>query len=376
MSKSCPLCLLDLPDGAAFCPSDGAALDALDALEVRDDVRDDVRGDVRHAIEGFEPRVTRHTGAILEGRFRIHGYVSKGATARVYLAEDLETNDVVAIKMFAPSVSQREAMRARFPAEAQALRAIDHPNVVRVIDAGEAGDGTPFLAMEALRGETLGDRLEREGRLPLDLALRVAREIAAGLSAAHRVGVVHRDVKPENVFLIGEPGAAPRVKLIDFGMARLERRLEEREAERRAHDAGLVLGTMQYMAPEQALGEPVDDRTDVYALGVLMFRAITGHLPFDAKPGTDLLGHQLFSPAPPPSWLDDALDPRVERVILSAMRKRPENRYVTMDALLRDLDREAPEGWPVVRAPDVYEPATDAGREAVDFVSARFRLPR
>jgi serine/threonine-protein kinase len=335
-----------MPDGLTTCPACG------DPLRAR-----------RPALAGT---TTRSSGLILDGRFKIQGFVDKGATARVYVAEDLATGEPVVVKRFAPTIAQREAVRARFPGEARALGAIDHPNVVRVISAGEH-DGDPYVVMEALDGETLGERLQREGALPVDVALDVTRAIARGLAAAHDAGVVHRDVKPENVFLVG-PSEAPEVKVIDFGMAHLD---HERERE----GIGLVLGTMQYMAPEQALGEAVDERSDVYALGVLMFRALTGHLPFDAKAVPLLLGHQLFSPAPPPSWLDEDLDPRIETVILCAMRKHPENRYATMHALLRDLDRTEAQGWPLVHEPDVYEPVTDDGREAVAFVAKRFRVP-
>jgi serine/threonine-protein kinase len=341
-----------VPEGAAFCPRDGAPIEAWPG-----------------AFAGFEARQSRYTGALLDGRYEIHGFVDQGATSRVYLAEDHQAEGedrIVAVKIFAPVVAQKEAMRRRFLREGEALRAIDHPNVVRVRAVGEA-DGAPFLVMDALRGETLASRLDRMGPLPVDLALRFVREIARGLAAAHEKGVIHRDIKPNNIFLDGIPEELPRVKVIDFGMAKMGAGGSE---------ADLVMGTVQYMAPEQVVNEAVDARSDVYALGVTMFRMITGHLPFDVELGTDLIGHQLFSPAPPPSWLDDDLDPRLERVILSAMRKRRENRYPSMDALLEDLDREEPQGFPITVEPDVYEPVTEAGREAASFVSTKFRLPR
>jgi serine/threonine protein kinase len=260
-------------------------------------------------------------------------------------------------------VREREAMRDRFLKEADALHSINHPNVVRVIDAGEV-DSAPFLVMEALRGETLGQRLERVGSLDQATAVRYARQAAAGLAAAHRAGIVHRDVKPDNLFLVD----GDTIKLLDFGMAKVERDGTQ--------SAELVMGTVQYMAPEQIVTERVDARTDVYGLGVVLFRMLTGHLPFEVEMGTVLLGHQLFSPAPPPSWLDDDLDPTVERVILSAMRKDPANRYPSMDAFLEDLSRAEPRGAPMVREPDVYEPSSQAGREAAKFLSQQFHLSR
>ena len=313
---------------------------------------------------------------MLGGRYRIEGFVDKGATARVYLADDLRDGKKVAVKMFAPTVALRQEMRARFLRGAAATRELVHPHVVKVLDIGESEQGAPYVVLEALDGEPLGDRLRRDEVLEPKLALRIAREAAAGLQAAHALGVVHRDVKPDNLFLVGAPGADDvKVKLIDFGMAKVPRST--------GSSAGFVLGTLEYMAPEQIVSEAVDGRTDVYGLGVVMFRMFTGQLPFDVsiKEGTDLLGHHLFSPAPPPSWLDEGMDPMIERVILSAIRKRPENRYETMAAMLDDLERAShlreggPHGHALVREPDVFEPNTERGKEAERFLSSRFKIP-
>ncbi len=326
-------------------------------------------------IGGFRPQHTRHTGAVLGGRYRVHGFVARGATARVYLAEDLRTRALVAVKMFATAMSRKEELRTRFVNEGEAARKLLHANVVRVLDLGEAGDGAPYLVMEALTGETLGDRMRRDPHFTVARALTLVREAALGLTAVHAAGIVHRDLKPDNIFLVGDLGNAHTLKVIDFGLAKLPR-VDTASVE------GLVLGTIEYMAPEQVCGgEAVDARTDVYALGVVLFRMLTGHLPFDVEKGTDLLGHQLFSPAPPPSWLRDDLDPRVERIVLAAMRKQPENRYPSMAEFLEDLERALglrggdPLGRPLVKDPDVYAPATDNGRAAAGFLSKQFRLP-
>jgi len=354
MPKSCPRCQRSVPDEWAFCPFDGSPLDPAHP------------GHQRAAkLAGFEPRLTRFSGMVLSGRYQIDSYVNKGATSRVYLANDLVSLDVVVVKMFNPTVREREAMRRQFAEEATALRAIDHPNVVRVLDAGEV-DGAPFLVMEALRGQTLGDYLSQKSSLDANEALRIAIASGLGLAAAHRAGVVHRDVKPDNIYLVGEERT---VKVIDFGMAKVEGSTEPS-----AED--LVMGTVQYMAPEQIVNEHVDARTDVYGLGVVLFRALTGHLPFDVEHQPDMLGHQLFSPAPPPSWLDDDLDTNVERVILTAMRKDPENRYPTMEDFLQDLAREQPQGWPIRKSPDLYRPTSEMGRAAARLLSERFRLPQ
>jgi serine/threonine-protein kinase len=177
-------------------------------------------------------------------------------------------------------------------------------------------------------------------------------------------------VKPDNFVLLGPIGEPFGLKLIDFGMAKLST-----GAGSGTHS---ILGTVEYMAPEQILMEAVDARTDVYSLGVVMFRLFTGHLPFDTDAPADLLRHQLFSSVPPPSWLDDDLDRRLERMILTATRKSPDNRYANMQLLLDDLnaligvtDREVSERPPSV-APDAYAPSTDRGAEALGILAEKF----
>jgi serine/threonine-protein kinase len=197
-----------------------------------------------------------------------------------------------------------------------------------------------------------------------------------GLAAAHGSGVVHRDVKPDNLYLVGPPGEPHGMKVLDFGMAKVD--------SLGAGSTDLVMGTVHYMAPEQIVLDVVDARTDVYSLGVVMFRMFTGQLPFDTVPGTELLGHQLFSPAPPPSWLNEAIDPRLEAVMLRALRKHPDNRYDNMDQLVADLEavlginQARPAEWappPLKRDPDVYTPENDQGRRAAAVIARRFGGP-
>jgi len=323
------------------------------------------------SLHEFRPSESQLTGMVLSNRYKVHGYLTRGATARVYLAEDLIDNVPVAIKMLAAEAIQGHELSHRMRREAEALRGIDHPNVVRVLDTGETGAGIPFLVLEALPGETLGDYLRRQGTPPFELALELVRQAAQGLCAAHRAGIIHRDVKPDNFVLIGPTSDPFGLKLIDFGMAKLE-------ASSKTSDTHTILGTVEYMAPEQILAEAVDSRTDVYALGVVMFRLFTGHLPFDTNAPADLLRHQLFSSLPPPSWLEDDLDSRLERMILTATRKHPDNRYLNMQELLDDLDAligvsagEVSQRPPKV-APDVYAPRTERGSEALTILAQKF----
>jgi eukaryotic-like serine/threonine-protein kinase len=349
----CPLCLRPSLEKGTFCPVDGERLVAPRA---------------RGALATQE---TELMGLVVGERYRIRGYVNSGATARVYLAEDLRSHEPVVVKLFAPPAARAEEIRSRFAGEAQMAMSLSHPNVVKFLDAGELPDGRPYLVLEALHGETLGDFLRRQGPMPVDTALRLVRHAAAGLAAAHRAGIVHRDVKPDNLFLLGPLGEPYGLKVIDFGMAK--------SASGSTQTKGLLLGTVQYMAPEQIVADEVDARTDVYGLGVVMFRMFTGHLPYETELHTDLLAHQLFSPIPPPSWLSDTIDPRIEAVIVTAMRKHPANRYESMERLLEDIDRllrvrtGEPTPRSMTRIPDVYEAVSVLAREASELLETKFR---
>jgi serine/threonine protein kinase len=332
-------------------------------------------GDVERrsaTFASFGARESTRSGAVLAGRYQVRGFLTRGATARVYLAEDLATRTPVVVKMLSPETAASAEFRRRLVREAEAAKAIVHPNVVTVVDAGQTDEGAPFLVMEALLGESLGQYLRREGSIPLDTALILLKQAAAGLAAAHRAGVVHRDVKPDNFLLLGAPGEPYGLKVIDFGLAKL---WHGNSGGSGAHN---ILGTAEYMAPEQILVEGVDPRSDVYSLGVVMFRVFTGHLPFESVGQADLLRHQLFSSVPPPSWLNEELDARVDRVVQTATRKHRDNRYPTMDAVIADLDvllgldaRELA-AVPLAVTPDAYVPTSERGREAAHLLAKKF----
>jgi eukaryotic-like serine/threonine-protein kinase len=321
-------------------------------------------------FSSFAAKESTRSGAVLANRYQVRGFLERGSHARVYLAEDLTTGMPVALKILAPETALSPEFRLRLLREAQAMKAISHPNVATVIEAGETEEGVPFLAMEALLGESLGEYVRRE-TIPLDTALILLRQAAAGLSAAHRAGIVHRDVKPDNFLLLGPPGEPYGLKVIDFGLAKLWDLTEESGA----HN---ILGTAEYMSPEQILVEHVDERSDIYSLGVVMFRVFTGHLPFESVGQADLLRHQLFSTVPPPSWLNESLDPRIDHVVQVATRKHRENRYRTMQEVIADLEVLLGIGSrglnprPLSVAPDSYAPSTDTGREAVTLLAEKF----
>jgi serine/threonine-protein kinase len=326
---------------------------------------------------GFRIQASLRAGISLGERYRIVGLLARGGSSDVYLAEDTQTGEAVIVKWLRLDSATDPEMCAHFVLGAHATMAIDHPAIVRVFSVEQPANDPPYLVMEALVGEPLSDYLDREGPMRHELVVTLVRQVAAGLAAAHRAGIVHRDIKPGNLYLCGPIGSPRGIKVIDFGLARDVR-------QRAAHGSSdhLVLGTVQYMAPEQLLADPVDARTDVYALGVVLFRMLTGQLPFDLDPGADLFGHQLFSPAPPPSWLVENVDLRMEQVVLRCMRKHPRNRYPSMEALLEELDviagvrpaADSPgERSPLARYPDVYKPRNHQGRDVAEMLALHFR---
>ncbi len=199
----------------------------------------------------------------------------------------------------------------------------------------------------------------------------IARQTAEGLTAVHARGLVHRDIKPGNLFLLGRHGAPFGLKIIDFGMAKLSDSND-------ASDVQTVLGTIEYMAPEQTMADPVDGRSDIYSFGIMLFRLLTGRLPFQASEGFDLLGHQFFSTVPAPSWFDSSIEPRLDAIVTRATRKHPDNRYPDMLALMTDLDAavEHSGGEPphtnLVVEPDVYHPQNQKGREVSELLAKRW----
>jgi len=329
---------------------------------------------LRHPPSPSSARRRSGLGALLGQRYRVESLLGEGGTATVHLARDLETSAVVVVKRMKATVAAEPELRRRFVQEGAALARISHPHVVRALGVEEPEGEPPLLILEALGGETLGDLLRRQEVCPLELTLPLIDQAALALEAVHAAGLIHRDIKPDNLFLVGPIGAPTSLKVLDFGMARFA---DEQADE---HSTS-ILGTAQYMAPEQILVETMDERTDVYALGVVMFRMLTGHLPFDARDKKDLLRHQLFSPVPPVTWLVDGLPEGLSALVRQATQKAPSRRpkdMATLRNLLRAIDptSSAPGGaesmdW-TDYADDVYEPTTERGRTAAELLAREF----
>src|SRR5664280_1082116 len=324
----------------------------------------------------FRVQPSSRTGLKLGGRYEIVGLVDHGGSSEVYLARDARTALLVIVKMLTAEAAMDPQHRERFIIGARLTMGIDHPAIARVYGVEVPPNEPPYLIMEALQGESLADYLDRETTMSQPMTLALAREAASGLVAAHRAGIIHRDIKPGNLYLLGPPGTPYGIKIIDFGLSKDMRHIGSGPI-----SVNMVLGTAQYMAPEQVLADPIDVRTDIYAFGVVLLGMLTGQLPFDLKPGADLFSHQIFSPAPPPSWLMQEVDPRLEQLILRCLRKHPENRYASMQALLDDLTTI--ENNPLTAAseisvpvlqhqPDVYVPKGSEGRGVAEDLARHF----
>jgi serine/threonine protein kinase len=263
------------------------------------------------------------------GGYRVLRVLGAGGMGVVFLAEDRRLQRLVALKTLLPSLAARDSYLQRFLREARAAAAIDHDNVVPIFDVSDE-HGVPFIAMPFLKGESLDARLKREGRLPVADVLRIGREIATGLAAAHACGIVHRDVKPANVWLDDQRG---RAMILDFGLARPGADTTQMTQQ------GMILGTPSYMAPEQVNSQPVDARTDLFSLGGVLYRMATGRLPFEGRDVLATLMAVSTEPARPPRTvcpdLPQALDDLILGMLAKASADRPPSAVAVVEALSR-----------------------------------------
>jgi tRNA A-37 threonylcarbamoyl transferase component Bud32 len=266
-------------------------------------------------------------GKTVGDRYRIVRKIGQGGSGEVFEAEHVYIHKRVALKLLRSQLASRAEAIQRLHREARATSAIGHPNIVEIEDFGTTEDGLVFLAMEWLDGEPL-DRTVARGAMPVERALAIAQQVCAGLAAAHEAGVIHRDLKPENIF-IARTAAGEQAKILDFGVAKLT------TEDARLTATGMVVGTPYYMAPEQAAGRDVDGRSDVYALGVILYEMVTGTLPFTEGTALSVIRAHLEQPPEPPRKRAPALaiPAEVEALILRCMAKKPASRYASARAL-------------------------------------------
>src|SRR5215217_2182874 len=306
--KKCPKCGVEYPDTTTLCPADGVALEKdPDSL----------------------------VGTTLAGKYRIDERLNEGGMGTVYRGTHVLMEKTVAIKVLRPVLAADEKIVARFSREARAASRISHPNALSVTDFGEDENGNVFLVMEFLSGKTLKQVLRDGGPLPLTRIVDITRQVGDALNAAHAQGVVHRDLKSDNIMLV-DTMTGDHAKVLDFGIAKINE--TDGTTDTGLTAPNLVIGTPQYMSPEQcAQNAEIDARSDIYSFGVILYEMLVGHVPFSGDSPTMVMMKHLQDPVP--SVMEERSDvpASVARVVARAMAKLPRNRYQNVAELVEDL---------------------------------------
>src|SRR5436190_9769238 len=264
---------------------------------------------------------------VLAGRYELEEVLGHGGMAEVFLGTDRVLGRRIAVKVLSDRFARDSSFVARFRREAQSAAALNHPNVVSVFDTG-SDDGTHFIVMEYVRGKTLSDVIREDAPLLPERAAEIAQGVAQALAFAHKGGIIHRDVKPGNIMLT----PTGDVKVMDFGIARAT-------ASESLTQTATVLGTATYFSPEQAQGEPVDARSDIYSLGIVLYEMLTGQPPFAGDSAVTIAYKHVREDPVPPSRLNPDVPPGLDAIVMRCLAKNPSNRYQTVEELLQDLER-------------------------------------
>jgi eukaryotic-like serine/threonine-protein kinase len=291
---------------------------------------------------------------LFDGRYRILRKLGSGGMANVYLAEDEDLGRRVAIKIMSARYADDDTFNERFRREAKAAAALSHPNIVSIYDRGQA-DGTPYIAMEVIEGRSLKELVLARGPLPIDQAVDFTKQMLAALRFAHRNGIIHRDIKPHNILV----GAENRLKVTDFGIARA--------GASQMTEVGSIMGTAQYLSPEQARGAPVAASSDLYSVGIVLYELLTGQTPFNGETAIEIAMKHVNETPKPPSELRHGIPPELDQIVLRALAKNPEDRYQSAEEMEEDLDR-LDAGIPV--SPETAAAATAVLRGAVPPATA------
>ncbi len=320
--KICPVCSTEYPNDVKFCPNDGQTL--------------------RSAAPASDL-----VGQVVADRYHVVKKLGEGGMGQVYLAEHVKMGRRSAIKVMNPSMVHDPDAVARFNREASNASRITHPNVCAIYDFGETPDGLIYLAMEFIEGEPLTDLIEREGALPVPRAAAIFLQTADALQAAHDLGIVHRDLKPDNIMLSRRKGGGDTVKVVDFGIAKA---VGGDEAGQKVTKTGLVVGTPEFMSPEQLSGDTLDGRSDLYSLALVLYRMLSGKLPFEATSVQETMIKRLTDD---PTTLAEArpdlsFPPGLQPVFDTALARTPAERYQSVTKFAADV--AAVTGQPIATA--------------------------
>jgi serine/threonine protein kinase len=350
----CPKCHRPSTGQNRYCPEDGARLVA--------------------RSRGEDPSIPPDPliGQTVAGRYQIEKRLGEGGMGFVYAAHQSVIEKKVAIKILKTEFSSRPEVVARFQQEAVSACRIKHPNVVDVFDVGRLEDGRFFLVMELLEGRDLSELIAEAAPLPPVRGIALALQICRALNAAHKSGVIHRDLKPENIFLHRTSDGDEIVKIVDFGIAQLRvpDSAPSEERKRKLTTEGTIVGTPEYMAPEQARGDVMDHRVDIYAVGVIMYEMFTGHPPFTGTAMLQILLQQMGEQPPPMAKVNPGLSiaPELEQVIMRALAKQPDERFASMSDLAGAIARaptalsQYPTPLTKVRAKQPSQPELEVSR--------------
>lgn len=308
---TCPSCGTRYADSQRLCPNDGTVLNPDRTPE------------------------TAAVGRVLDGKYRLDAFLSRGGMGAVYEATHVMLNRRVAVKLISPHLVADADMVRRFQREARAVTHLNHPNIVRVQDLGQTRDGTLYIAMDLIAGKSLSDIIQAEPPFDAARIAHIAAQIVSALTHAHENGVIHRDLKPQNIMITRRPDGREVATLLDFGIAKTF----EVDANTKVTSTGFAVGSPRYMSPEQAGAGPVDARSDIYSVGVILYEMLTGEVPFDdASTPALLVKHLTETPVRPSIRRPERhVSPVLEHVAMRCLEKKPEARFQTAEELLRAL---------------------------------------
>src|SRR5713226_8792895 len=334
-ARRCPKCKTVYSDTARFCPKDGTMLVEVQAPPAAPPPPSVPPGSgsgtkVRTppvAAKGIAlDRASTLSNQVLDTRYQVLQKLGEGGMSYVYLAREISSGDEVAIKVLSPKLASDRSSVERLRREAGLAMRLDHPNVCRILRLGESEDGLIYLVMPFLKGELLSDREVKGGPMDVATGVPILRQVCAGLHHAHELQIVNRDLKPENIMLVAEDNGRERAVVMDFGLAK-ERRADPAIAKLTA--TGIILGTPEFMSPEQIRGKPLDARSDIYAVGIVAFEIFTGNLPFQGRNAQEMMIARLRSQAIPiRQYRPDVPDP-VEKALTKALQTNPDDRFTT-----------------------------------------------
>jgi serine/threonine-protein kinase len=320
--KICPICKSEFGSGEVFCPNDGSRLTTHSQIHT----------------EGTDPNDPL-IGATLGGRYKVIKAIGEGGMGIVYEAVHEVIEKKVAVKVLRDDFSKRPEVVARFRQEAKSASRIGHEHIVDISDFGETPTGQSYFVMEYLEGDDLANILAREGTLAPARAVNILLQCCKALGAAHAKGIVHRDMKPENIFLTSRDNQPDFVKIVDFGIAKMSDIETDGAPGRKLTKTGMIFGTPEYMSPEQAAGKPLDHRVDIYALGVILFETLTGRVPFVGDTFMGILTQHMFEEIPTLRSVNPNVhcSEELEMVIFQALTKDPDERFPDMASLARAI---------------------------------------